>query len=271
MIKNPVLCRVVVQKLFFVATGFSLRLHRRDADATGWFGHLVAYSGIRADTQVRPYELACWYQGSVMEEAVSIPGPGITLEGRLLPGAAPGGAVITHPHPLFGGDMSNNVVLTAVRALAARGMTALRFNFRGVGRSTGTYGGGLEEADDVAAALAFLKSRTPGPHYVVGYSFGAAVAGRALLQGLVADGAVCIAPPIAFMDLTFLPRVPGLRLILVGDRDELCPLASLQALMAASRPSCGETVAEIRVIAGADHFFSHGEAELFRELRDLPL
>ena len=119
-----------------------------------------------------------------MEESVSIPGPGITLEGRLSVGAAPGGAVITHPHPLFGGDMANNVVLTAVRALAARGMSALRFNFRGVGRSTGTYGGGIEEADDVAAALAFLKSRTPGPHYVVGYSFGAAVAGRALLQGI---------------------------------------------------------------------------------------
>jgi hypothetical protein len=225
----------------------------------------------RADTQVRPYDLSGSYQGSIMEEAVSIPGPGITLEGRWWPGVAPGGAIITHPHPLFGGDMANNVVLTAVRALAARGMAALRFNFRGVGRSTGTYGGGLEEADDVAAALAFLKSRTPGPCYVVGYSFGAAVAGRALLKGLAADGVICIAPPIAFMDLTFLPRVPGLRLILVGDRDELCPLASLQALMAASQTPPMETPAEIRVIEGADHFFNHGEAELFRELRDFPL
>ena len=162
-----------------------------------------------------------------MEEEVSIPGPGISLEGRLSVGAAPGGAVITHPHPLFGGNMANNVVLTAVRALAARGMSALRFNFRGVGRSTGVYGGGVDEVEDVAAALEFLKSRTPGPHYVIGYSFGAAVAGRALIQGLSADGAIFIAPPIAFMDLSFLPRVPGLRLIVVGDRDELCPLAEL--------------------------------------------
>jgi len=206
-----------------------------------------------------------------MEEAVSIPGPGITLEGRLLAGAAPGGAVITHPHPLFGGDMANNVVLTAVRALAARGMSALRFNFRGVGRSTGTYGGGIDEADDLAAALAFLKSRTPGPHYVVGYSFGAAVASRALLKGLAADGAVFVAPPIAFMDLSFLPRVPGLRLILVGDRDELCPLPNLQALMAPVQPSPGETPPEIRVIEGADHFFSDGEAELLRVLQEFPL
>ena len=206
-----------------------------------------------------------------MEEEVSIPGTGITLEGRLSVGAAPGGAVITHPHPLFGGDMANNVVLTAVRALAARGMSALRFNFRGVGRSTGAYGGGIEEADDVGAALAFLKSRTPGPHFVVGYSIGAAVAGRALLEGLSADGALFIAPPIAFMDLSFLPRVPGLRLIVVGDRDELCPLPSLRELMATSQPVSGAKTAEVRVIEGADHFFGNGEAELFLVLRDFPL
>jgi hypothetical protein len=206
-----------------------------------------------------------------MEEQVSISGPGITLEGRFAAGDGPGGAIITHPHPLFGGDMANIVVLTAARALAARGMSALRFNFRGVGRSTGTYGGGLEEADDVAAALAFLKSRVPGPYYVVGYSFGAAVAGRALLQGLAADGAVFIAPPVAFMDLSFLPRVPGLRLIAVGDRDDLCPLTSLEALMAESQAAPGETPAAIRVIAGADHFFGGGEEDLFRALRDFPL
>ena len=209
-----------------------------------------------------------------MEEKVSIPGPGVTLEGRLSVGAAPGGAVITHPHPLFGGDMTNNVVLTAVRALTARNLSALRFNFRGVGRSTGTYGGGIEEADDLAAALTFLKSRTPGPHYVVGYSFGAAVAGRALLKDMRPDGAIFIAPPIAFMDLSFLPRVPGLRLIIVGSRDELCPLPSLTALMAQSPPPPGETPAplvEVKVIDGADHFFGHGEAELFRVLRDFPL
>ena len=203
-----------------------------------------------------------------MEEKVEIPGPGVTLEGRLSVGPAPGGAVITHPHPLFGGDMANNVVLTAVRALTARRLSALRFNFRGVGRSTGTYGGGLDEADDLAAALELLKSRVSGPHYVVGYSFGAAVAARALLQDLRPDGAVFISPPIAFMDLSFLPRVPGLRLIIVGSRDELCPLSSLEALMAQSLPPPGAAPAALQVIDGADHFFSRGGEELFRVLRD---
>ena len=201
-----------------------------------------------------------------MEEQVSIDGAGVTLEGVLVPGTAPGGVVITHPHPLFGGSMANNVVWAATRAFAARGMAALRFNFRGVGRSTGTYGGGLEETKDVAAALEFLKSRASGPYYLVGYSFGAFVAGRALLDGLDIDGAICIAPPIAFMDLSFLPQVPGLKLIAVGDRDELCPLESLRALLAEA-----QTQPEVRVIQGADHFFGGGEDQLFQTLRDFPL
>jgi alpha/beta superfamily hydrolase len=201
-----------------------------------------------------------------MEESVVIAGGEVTLEGVFWPGTAPSGVVITHPHPQFGGSMANNVVWTAARAFAARGMAALRFNFRGVGRSTGTYGGGVAEADDVIAALAFLKSRTPGPHYVVGYSFGAAVSGRALLQGLDVDGAILISPPIAFMDLSFLTQVPRLKLIAVGDRDELCPLESLRTLLAE-----GKTRPEIRVIEGADHFFGRGEEKLFQVLRDFPL
>jgi len=65
--------------------------------------------------------------------------------------------------------------------------------------------------------------------------------------------------------------VPGLRLIAVGDRDELCPLPSLRALMAERQPLPGETRPSIRVIGGADHFFGDGEAELFQVLRDFPL
>jgi uncharacterized protein len=201
-----------------------------------------------------------------VEEPVSIAGAGVSLEGVLVPGRGPGGVVITHPHPLFGGSMANNVVWTATRAFAARGMAALRFNFRGVGRSTGTYGGGVEEATDVAAALGFLRSRIAGPCYVVGYSFGAFVAGRALLDGLDADGTIFIAPPIAFMDLSFLPQVPGLKLIAVGDQDELCPLESLRVLLAE-----GQRQPVVRVIEGADHFFGGGEEELFQLLRDFAL
>ncbi len=144
-----------------------------------------------------------------MTNAVTIPGPDVTLEGRFLPGRAGPGVVITHPHPLFGGSMNNNVVWTAERAFQARGFATLCFNFRGVGRSTGTYGEGEAETVDVAAALNFLGERTPGPLYLAGYSFGAFVAGKALLQGLAVEGAVLISPPVAFMEMAWLPEVPG--------------------------------------------------------------
>jgi alpha/beta superfamily hydrolase len=201
-----------------------------------------------------------------VEEQVSIAGAGVTLEGVLVAGTAPGGVVITHPHSLFGGSMANNVVWTAASVFAARGMSALRFNFRGVGRSTGAYGGGEEEAKDVAVALEFLKSRTAGPYYLVGYSFGAFVAGRALLAGLGADGAIFIAPPIAFMEMGFLPQVPGLKLIAVGDQDELCPLKGLEALFAEAQAK-----PVIKVIEHTDHFFGGAEGKLLQILREFSL
>jgi len=200
-----------------------------------------------------------------MEEEVAIPGPEV-LEGRFIPGALGPGVIITHPHPRFGGSMDNNVVWTAARAFAARGWATLRFNFRGVGESTGAYGQGLAEVADVAAALEFLQARTPGPCYLVGYSFGAFVTARAMLQGLAAPGALLIAPPIAFMDLAFLPQVPRLQLIVAGERDELCPLAALRVLLARSQAPVA-----LAVIAGADHFFGGREEELFQVLRDFAL
>ncbi len=205
-----------------------------------------------------------------MTDAVTIPGEGVTLEGRFLAGSAGPGVVITHPHPLFGGSMNNNVVWTAERAYHSRGFATLCFNFRGVNRSTGSYGGGEAEVADVAAALDFLKARSPGPHFLVGYSFGAFVAGRALLEGLAADGAVCIAPPLAFMDLSWLPQVPGLKLVLAGDRDDLCPLDKLRQILAAAGKRPGKAP-EVIVIPGTDHFFGGREDKLFQVLRDFPL
>ncbi len=200
-----------------------------------------------------------------MEEQLIIPAGEVSLEARFIAGVAPAGAVITHPHPLYGGSMNNNVVWTATRALGERGWSTLRVNFRGVGASTGSYGGGLAETADLAAALHFLESRTPGPCFLVGYSFGAAVAARALLEGLAAAGAVLISPPIAFMDLAFLPQTPGLRLIVTGDRDDLCPLPDLENLCRAFEPPV-----DLRVVAGADHFFGGRAQQLFQILKDYP-
>jgi len=159
-----------------------------------------------------------------MEEKVMIPGPAGTLEGRWTSGTG-GGVVIAHPHPLFGGSMDNNVVWTARQAFRARDWATLRFNFRGVGGSSGTYGDGQGEVEDLITALGWLVAHNLRPCYLVGYSFGAYVTTQALAHGLEAAGALLISPPLAVMDLSILPQVPGLTLIVVGDRDELCPVA----------------------------------------------
>jgi uncharacterized protein len=200
-----------------------------------------------------------------MEERVQIKAGTVILEARFTPGTAPAGVVITHPHPLYGGSMDNNVVWTAARAFGDRGWSTLRVNFRGVGASTGSYGDGLAEVQDLEGAAAYLASRVAGPGYVVGYSFGAAVAARALLGGLKVAAAVLIAPPVAVMDLSFLPTTPGLALVVAGDEDSFGPLAALEELLRRRRAPV-----DLRVVSGADHFFSGREEELYRLLKDYP-
>jgi alpha/beta superfamily hydrolase len=85
-------------------------------------------------------------------------------------------AVVCHPHPRGGGTMNNNVVYRAAKALVAGGVSALRFNFRGVGASTGAYADGVGEEEDVRAAIDFLRAHAPGlPIWITGFSFGARV------------------------------------------------------------------------------------------------
>jgi uncharacterized protein len=201
-----------------------------------------------------------------MEEHLHIQAGGVSLEARFIPGQAAAGIIITHPHPLYGGSMHNNVVWTAARAFGDRGFATLRFNFRGVGQSTGAYGEGLAEVEDVKGAAAYLASRVNGPCLVAGYSFGAAVAARALLAGLQTAGAVLISPPIAFMDLDFLSETPGLSLIVAGDRDDLCPLDDIERLCRNLKPPV-----DLKVVSGADHFFGGREEVLYRILKDYPL
>jgi alpha/beta superfamily hydrolase len=201
-----------------------------------------------------------------VEEHLQIEAGAVSLEARFTPGRMKAGVVITHPHPLYGGSMDNNVVWTAARAFGDRDWSTLRVNFRGVGQSTGTYGDGVAEVEDVRGAFDYLASRVPGPCFLVGYSFGAAVVARALHTGLKAAGAVLIAPPVAFMDMSFLAETPGLSLIVAGDQDDIGPLAALTALCRRLDPPVA-----LRVVAGADHFFGGREQELYDILKDYPL
>src|SRR3990170_8822311 len=189
----------------------------------------------------------------------------LSLEAALhLPSTVPApGVVVCHPHPQYGGDMQNNVVVAACEALAARGFAALRFNFRGVGASEGTFDRGVGERDDARAALAHLASLPevdPERVGLIGYSFGALVAaevaGSPSWEGRVL---ALVSPPLAFADLCVGWGCPAL--LLGGGEDSLVPPDRLAVV--AEAPGV-----EVQVFEGADHSWWGFEDEIGAALAD---
>jgi hypothetical protein len=180
---------------------------------------------------------------------------GVALEALL--GAPPtprGGAVICHPHPLYGGDMDNPVVVRLAQVFGELGLATIRFNFRGVGRSTGAHGAGVDEQHDVEAARVHLASvvGAKGALVLAGYSFGAAVVGDVAAKHPDLSGVVLVAPPLARMDpKRFAGLAPfGDRLLVIaGSDDEICPLDAV-ARLRDSTPH-----ATVEMIEAANHFF----------------
>jgi alpha/beta superfamily hydrolase len=189
----------------------------------------------------------------VDEEPLALPvSGGPVLEARVaVPAAAGAGLVLCHPHPLYGGDMDNPVVVRARDVAAEVGLATLRFNFRGVGASTGTHGGGEAERDDIAAALAALAERLPAgaPVGLLGYSFGAWVSARVASGSAGLRALALVAPPLRMLPMGDGLSVPDPCLLVAGTRDPYCAVEDLQRL--------GATLAgaEVAVIDGADHFF----------------
>jgi len=170
-----------------------------------------------------------------------------------------GSAVVCHPHPQHGGTMHNKVAHTLARAFLRLGFQALRFNFRGTEASDGVYDEGTGELDDALAAIDWVRARhTPGPMWLAGFSFGAAIAVRAAVATEV-DGLVSIAPAAYRFasGMTTQPRCPWL--IVQGDEDELVAVDETIEWVNGLAPG-----PELLVLPGAEHFF-HGR---LIELRD---
>ena len=170
-----------------------------------------------------------------------------------LPKADPSGIVlIAHPHPLYGGTMSNKVVQMIARTFVALGYSAVLMNFRGVGASEGSHDFGNGETDDMAVLLDHIKKQYPGlPVVLGGFSFGTYVQSR-LRQKLAAEGQ----PPerMVFVSATAgkwaVDSVPADTLLIHGELDEVVPLPDVFNW---ARPQDLSVV----VVAGADHLFNH--------------
>ncbi len=174
-----------------------------------------------------------------------------------LPEGDPLGAVVVcHPHPLYGGDMDNHVVLALCQALADAGLLALRFNFRGTGRSTGSHDQGRAEQEDVLAALsqaASLLGPAGGPLGLAGYSFGAVMAALAAPRAQRVAALALVSPPARALEDTALDAYQGPKLIVAGDADQFAPAQDLQRLALQAGEGC-----ELALVPGVDHFWWSG-------------
>ncbi len=204
---------------------------------------------------------------------VELAGPAGPLE-ALIDEPAPVGAaspraavVFGHPHPQHGGTMHTKAVYQGAKGLVRIGCAVLRFNFRGVGASAGTFDNGVGETDDYRAAVDFMAHRYPGvPLWTAGFSFGAWVA----LEVGAADPRVStligIAPPVAGRGYDF----PGTletekaKFLVQGDMDEICPLKDLWAFYGKLREP-----KELVIIDGANHLFEGQTVEVGEALADL--
>jgi alpha/beta superfamily hydrolase len=160
------------------------------------------------------------------------------------------GAVLCHPHPQFGGNMRSIVTSALFAALPTAGIACLRFNFRGVEGSEGTYTGGFREMDDVMAAIAALDELLgPAvPRMLAGWSFGGDVA-LSVHDRRVA-GWFAVAPPLRFASRTGPVAADDRpKLIVLGEHDEVQEADEVEATVSSWNAT------RVEVVGGASHFF----------------
>jgi alpha/beta superfamily hydrolase len=199
-----------------------------------------------------------------------------TQDGQLLQGEIRfpqgeprGAAVLCHPDPRHGGSKDHPLLWAIRNDLANRGYAVLAFNFRGVMGSEGSFGGGLDEVVDVWAAVGRAREAVPGSVFVCGWSFGAHVALRAVMEDDRVARLALVGIPLGGFDASLpgppaLPPLPGPNdladlvipvLLLAGSKDAFCPPDALERLGA------GIPDATVTIVPGADHYFSKRERQ----------
>ena len=189
-------------------------------------------------------------------QAATVDGPAGVLEARIeepLPGGVTDVVgVVCHPHPLYGGTMQNKVVHTLARAMQEVGVPTVRFNFRGVGASAGTYDGGAGELEDALAVCDWARRRWNCQSlWLAGFSFGSAVALQAAAI-VRASALVTVAPPVGRIIVSPVARPPCPWLVVQGDQDELVDAIAVRKWVGDFAPP-----PHLVVLEGAEHFF-HG-------------
>jgi len=198
-------------------------------------------------------------------------GPAGRIEGRYHPARQKNAsiAIVLHPHPQFGGTMNHQIIYQLYYAFVHRNFSVLRFNFRGVGRSQGSFDHGQGELSDAASALDWAQSINPEARscWIAGFSFGAWIGMQLLMRRPEISGFISVAPPANLYDFTFLAPCPASGLVILGDKDEVVPPDSVEKLVQKLTNQRDITI-EYRPIKGANHFFNEHLEELNERLDD---
>jgi hypothetical protein len=199
-------------------------------------------------------------------ESLFVDGPVGRLEALLEEPEAEGllteAALVCHPHPQHGGTMHNKVVYRIARGLRRAGAVVLRFNYRGVNLSAGTYGHGEGEVEDARSALNLLRQRYPElPVTLAGFSFGSRIALRLACGGEPARRAIAVGFPTVYKDRGFLENCRVPRIFVQSTQDQYGPAAELEALVA-TLPEPKKLV----FIEAHDHFFAGALEKLEEEI-----
>ncbi|KAA5601738.1 alpha/beta hydrolase [Blastochloris sulfoviridis] len=198
-------------------------------------------------------------------------GPAGRIEGRFHPAKSRSApiAVVLHPHPQFGGTMNNPVVYQLYYLFAERGMSVLRFNFRGVGRSQGSFDHGQGELSDAASALDWVQSINPDARtcWIAGVSFGSWIGMQLLMRRPEVEGFISIAAMANIYDFSFLAPCPSSGLFVHGEKDSVTPVTAVQGLVEKLKTQKG-IIIEQKVIPGANHFFEGKVEELIGTVGD---
>mgnify|MGYP000113616780 CR=1 FL=1 len=198
-------------------------------------------------------------------------GPEGRLEGRYQPAKKRGApiAIVLHPHPQFGGTMNNQIVYQLFYTFLDRGFSVLRFNFRGVGRSEGTFDHGTGELSDAAAALDWMQTVNPDARscWIAGVSFGAWIGMQLLMRRPEIRGWISVSPPANMYDFTFLAPCPTSGLIIQGNKDNIVPEPHAEKLVQKLRAQKGIEV-DYRVVDGANHFYNDRIDQMVGHMHD---
>ncbi len=189
----------------------------------------------------------------------------IDIEGRIAENRGKSGVVICHPHPRLGGSMENNVVDTLSKVFFNCDFTTLRFNFRGVGKSSGSFSGGEGAQEDLWAAVSYLEGMDKDDIYLAGYSFGAWVGAKEFMADKRVAESIFIAPPVDLYDFSFYQGKGDSTLIIYGNEDDFCSLPKLEEQFNdLEKDRC------FREIRHADHFFG-GKEEKIKDIIEVYL